>query len=397
MKHFSLLLGLALAVGAGACAGPDRPPCSRGEELETVCGFRNPEDIEFVETADIIIVSNMRHDGGQKSDGPLESGGFLSALLPQSRETHLLWPDGASAPDPSLGDPRCTEAPTAASFSPHGLTSIADANGATVYVAAHAGDGGGREAIEIFKLTGTASTTELTWKACIPSPDSVMINDVAVSADGLILASNYLPDSSHRHSVKASLFRQPTGDVMTWTRETGWSHLPETQSLMANGVALSRDGATALYTETIAQRLHRRAISTADGAIHIDLDGAPDNLTWTSRDTLLVATHTRAYELFGCFFRRGACRSAWAVYEITPETLKVTKRFAHSGDTIGAVATALEVNGEVFLSSVFDDRVGIIRLQDPIRDNATARGLNRPKLPRSSTGQLTCVAPCVRR
>ena len=110
----------------------------------------------------------------------------------------------------------------------------------------------------------------------------------------------------------------------------------------------------------MAGKLHRRALGDTRGAIHIDIEGSPDNLSWTSRGTLLLATHIDGVGLMGCFFRSGACRSSWAVYEITPATMVATRVLSHTGDLIGAVATALEVEGTLLLSSVFDDRIGIL-------------------------------------
>jgi hypothetical protein len=355
MKRNLLVFSAFLALTMAACAGPERPPCAAKGEIETVCGFRNPEDLEYVASASIVVVSNMRHNG------PHEDGGYLSGFTPSNRRTFALWQGGASAHDAGLGDPNCSEAPAQRAFYPHGLTSIVTDERALVYVAAHAGTLGGREAIEIFELNGDGEEARLIWKACIPSPSGVQINDLAVSPDGLLLASNYLPDPSMRHSIAASIFRRPTGDVMTWTDKEGWRHLPKTSALMANGVALSADGQTIFYAETIAGRLHRRALDDPSGRIYIDLNGLPDNLSWTARGTLLVAVHTSASELFRCFLRAGACRASWSVYEIEPTTLSIKNVVAHSGDSIGAVATALDVDGDLLLSSVFDDRIGLVR------------------------------------
>jgi sugar lactone lactonase YvrE len=350
------MTAVLMATMIGACASPERPPCTSDDEVPTLCGFRNPEDLEHVATAGVVLVSNMRHDG------PNPGGGYLSAMVPGGWVPRTLWGlagPSSSDPQPDIGDPTCTTAPEPDSFYPYGLSSIDVDDRQLVYVAAHAGDAGGREAIEIFELGGSGDGAELTWKACIPSDAQVQINDVAVSSDGMLLASNYMPDPSIlRHSLRSTIFRQPTGDVMTWTKQDGWTHLDDTEALMANGVALSKDGQTLFYVESVGAKLHRRSVSDARGAIHIDIEGAPDNLSWTSRGTLLIATHTEGAKMLGCFFRAGACRSAWSVYEITPETMAARRVLTHTGELIGAVATALETDGELLLSSVFDDRIG---------------------------------------
>ena len=358
MHSFALMTAALVATMVGACASPERPPCTNDGDIPTLCGFRNPEDLEHVATAGVVLVSNMRHDGANPG------GGYLSAMVPRTWVPRIIW--GHAGPSPSdpqadLGDPTCTSAPEPDAFYPHGLSSVEIDARQLVYVAAHAGDAGGREAVEIFELGGSGEDAELTWKACIPSDAQVQINDVAVSSDGLLLASNYIPDpSTMRHSLRAAIFRQPTGDVMTWTKQNGWTHLDDTEALMSNGIALSKDGQTLFYVETVGAKLHRRSVADARGAIHIDIEGAPDNLTWTSRGTLLIATHTEGAKMLGCFLRAGACRSAWSVYEITPETMAARKVLTHTGELIGAVATALEIEGALLLSSVFDDRIGIM-------------------------------------
>lgn len=355
VNKLAFFVGLSAAALGVGCDSRERPPCGTDAEITTICGFRNPEDLEYVRSASVLLVSNMRIDGAHPG------GGYLSAVLPGTWEPRAIWGgDGpaASAPDPSLGAETCADPPVPTEFRPHGLTATRrDDAMSLVYVAAHAGDSGGREAVEIFELSGEGANAQLTWKACIPSEGGVQLNDLAVSDEGLILASNYLPDPSPVHSVKASIFREPTGDVMTWTREDGWRHLEDTESLLANGVALSPDGKTIFYTETVAGTVHRRSIDSASGAIDIEIDGLPDNLTWTSRGTLLVATHDSGVGLMACLLRSGACRAGWAVYEITPETLAARLVVSHSGEAIGAVATAVEIDDQLLVSSVLNDRI----------------------------------------
>ena len=66
-----------------------------------------------------------------------------------------------------------------------------------------------------------------------------------------------------------------------------------------------------------------------------------------------------------CAFGRQPCRSGWAVYEIDPVTLAARPVLEHDGEDLGAVATALEVNGRIYLGAVFDDRVGTVPVMTP--------------------------------
>ena len=354
---------VAAILGAG-CTNPRErtacsPPASPGA-IGSICGFHNPEDIEYVRRPGLVVVSNMRF-GGILGD----EGGFLSAFEPGlDAVAFRLWPrdgDPAASPDPTLGDPRCTGAPKPDAFYPHGLTSRSDLDRALLYVVGHAGEAGSREAIEIFEVLGRGADARLAWKACIPTPGHIAANDVAISADGeRLVASNFQPDHSIRHTFAAGLLGSKTGNVITWTRNDGWKVVPDSESQMANGVAFARRGETILYAETMSGSVHRRPLGDGGGAIEVSIGGNPDNFTQTPRGTLLLATHTGGAAFMLCRFGRLPCKTSWEVYEIDPETLATHKVIEHDGSAVGAVATALEVDGIVYLGSVFDDRVGMV-------------------------------------
>jgi hypothetical protein len=277
-KAGTATLATLLFWASAGCNGADRAPCSLADEIGSPCGFRNPEDLEFVQHAGVVLVSNMRFDG------PVVDGGYIAAIVPGQWTPRTVWGTAeatAAAADPSLGDPDCTEPPDPLALYPHGLTSKRSGQRTLVYLTAHRGEEGGREAVEIFELGGEDESVSLTWKACVPTEDEIQANDVVVADDGTILVSNYVPDWSIRHTLRGALLGQATGDVMTWQPQRGWTHLEGTESRMANGVALTRNGETVFYSETLAGKFHRRPIDGPSGSIDIDIPGAPDNLTWT--------------------------------------------------------------------------------------------------------------------
>jgi hypothetical protein len=350
---------LALAL-AGGCGGPTRLPCSTRGPIGTICGFRNPEDLDYAKPAGVLLVSNMRFDRISTD------GGFISALDPSIGKPWTVWGREAgapAAPEPALGEPACTEPPAADAFYPHGLA-VATTGGRTlVYVVAHAGKLGGREGVEIFELTGEGEAAKLTWKACIPAGPKVNGNDVAVAPDGEVFMSNYEPDPSLRHMFEASIFGTHTGEIRAWRHGEGWRALEGTAASLPNGVAISHDGAKIFYTETMTGLVYRIPRSLEHGAVSIDVGGNPDNLTWARGGKLLVSTHTGGPAFLLCSFGWLPCHTSWEVYEIDPTTMASSRVLQHDGSIIGAVATALEVDDELYLSSVFDDRIGVVELQ----------------------------------
>jgi hypothetical protein len=349
---------------AGAC-GLDQPRrvCDLGGAIGTVCGFHNPEDVEHVERAGLVLVTNMHGWGGD----PL--GGFVAAYHPDSAEMFRLWPappavaGGDDDPDPALGDPACTSPPDAETFRPHGLTARSGRDRTLVFVAAHAGAGRGREAVEVFELEGRGRAARLRWKACIPTPGAVQANDVAVTRDGEVFVSNYQPDASVVHLIKASVLGARTGDLLAWRADRGWRHVDGTTAALANGVAVSGDGSTLFYTESATGMIHRVPRNGGGGAISVELTGNPDNLSWTRRGTLLVATHTAGSAFALCLFGwLQPCTTGWAVLEVDPATLAVKRVLEHDGDVLGAVSSAAQVGDTLVLGSVFDDRIGVVRV-----------------------------------
>ena len=362
----ALRTGVALAVSTStvAClAGTPRPPCDDSDPIHAVCGFRNPEDLEHVERAGVVLVTNLRFGAAD------DDGGFVSAYVIADGSVHRAWPadgasgGGASDPDPSLGDAQCSEPPAVDTFAPHGITARSSRDATLVFVTAHAGESGGREAVEIFGLEGTGHDARLVWKACIPTPDAIQANDVAVARDGAVVVSNFQADASLRHMIFGSLFGMDTGNVLLWESERGWREIKGTSASLPNGVAVSRDGNTIFYAESTKGLVHRVPRNGGSGAISVSIDGNPDNMTWSKRGKLLVATHTAGRAFGLCIFGRRPCKTSWAVFEIDPQTMAVKRVMQHDGVAIGAVSTALQVGDKLMLGSVFDDRIGIVEVR----------------------------------
>ncbi len=365
---------LAVAAWPAACGVPPRGTCNPDPPpgaVGTICGFANPEDVEVVSAAELLLVSEMRHErapgGGMLAALPL---GVSEQRPPRPRR---LWPTGDRTRDVNVapapaGDPSCIEPPAADAFSPHGVASApAGADVVRIAVVGH----GAREAIELFDLAGSGKAASLTWRGCVPLPPNTVANDVSIAPDGEIIVSNYMPSMRGLrglyYTVKSGL-GGITGDVMAWRAETGWRHLPGTAAACPNGVLVSRDGAMVYYAETGSGRISRvrRSGATAEQKPeHVVIGGNPDNLSLTPRGTILAATHTDGAAFLFCVFGRQPCRTGWSLFEIDPVTLGATQLLHHDGSAVGAVASAAEFAGRVYLGSVFDDRIGVWRRSTP--------------------------------
>jgi len=353
-----LVVTLALGCGDGSRGVCEpTPPLGR---LGTICGFTNPEDIEAVPAAGLLIVSEMRGRDG--------AGGSLVALVPPLTAPRPLWPTGDAAHDvgtaPPAGDPACTSPPPSDRFSPHGVASVQTPVRGLVHVAVIGHDA--REAVELFDLVGTGNLARLTWRGCIPLPPDVAGNDVALTLAGEVVVSNYQPTMrglrGAYHTVRSGLGR-PTGDVIVWRPGEGWRHVPGTSAAGANGVAVSPDGQMLFYAETGAGRVVRvpfAGLEAGAAPVVADTGGHPDNLSWSTRKTLLAGVHTSGAGMLKCLIT-SPCRSPWSILEIDPATMATSVLLQHDGALVGAIASVAELDGRFYFGAVFGDRIGVWR------------------------------------
>ncbi len=330
-----LFLALAsCATTRGACDGDD--------PIRTVCGFENPEDLAVVPEHDGVIVSQMRRDG---------AGGNLSVWSEGEGKPRRLWPlettpgiDGG----PAAGDPACPP-PAPDQFAPHGIF-VAPSG---LYVVNH----GGRESVEIFALDRSAQRLGARWLGCIELPAGTSANDVAVGPRGEVVVSNMSPPGELIWAALKSQLGMSTGDVLLWRAGAGWEHVANTAAGLPNGVAISADGAWLYYAESGASRVVRIR-PDGSGRAEVELDGRPDNLAWGPSGALSVAASSSFWDLAVCALRQ-PCRASWKVFEIDPARLEAREVLKHSGERMGAVATAQPAGERIYLSAVFDDRIGV--------------------------------------
>jgi hypothetical protein len=318
--------------------------CEPSQPLGTVCGFTNPEDVAFAASNGVLVVSQMDHGGDEGSIAAYEIGG------PAPKR---IWPTGSSgefARREGVGDPACAPV-DAAAFAPHGIVIGPEGR---VYIVNH----GGRESVEILTLEGQGPDVQAVWRGCIELPAGTSGNDIAVANDGEIVVANYMPSpGSFSGNLKTGL-GMVTGDILAWRAGSGWRHVPHTEASAPNGVAISSDGQKIFFAETGGRQLVRLRRHDGGARAEVAIDGAIDNLSWTSDGQLLVASHDSVMAFLGCA-TGGACRSPWSVWSINPDTLAVKRVFQHDGSVVGAVASAEEVGDRVYLSAVFGDRIGV--------------------------------------
>ena len=347
---------------------PEPQPCALPTavgELGAVCGFRDPEDLEYVPSLDRVLVSE---------EG---LGGRLLALRPSDLAAGpiVLWPPAPGARRSSLegtlprGD--CAPPEDPERHAPHGLSvlePITPGDPVRVAVVFHHLDEVGvvRDAVHFFELVDGGD--RLRWQGCIRYPEHAVGNDLVWLGGGSLLATRFvLADTPHQieRGVLLGSLGFETGDVLTWSPEQGWSPVPHTGAAIPNGIAVAPDGRAFYFADSGRWRV---AIvpwnGEADHIRYVQVGGAPDNLTISPSGRILATVVTLSGDLpfpFVCSFRGRTCRTGWAVWEIDPDTGSAAEILAGNGERIASVPVALEVGDFLLLGSIGDDRVGVFR------------------------------------
>ncbi len=369
--------GILAALAFAGCAGEPRGPCRPDpapEEVGSICGFQNPEDVEWIPEAGILVVSNMAARDGS-------AAGHLSALDlpgPQARPSSpfRLWPprEGVPPRGAPLEASDCADPPSASDFAPHGIASVRLHAGPLRLVVVNHGRG---ERIELFDVAGRGRRTELTWRGCFALPPGMVANDLSLAPDGTLAVTRY---GSHwggarqiLETVAAALGRD-TGEVRIRRPGGGFEPLPGTEGPSPNGVWLAPDGSRVVTAHTGSGQVVRVGLA-GGGVARVEVPGHPDNLSLSPGGVLRVATHLGGLQFLRCALGGGPCRSPFAVLEVREPGaagragpappgpgLATREILRHDGSAVGAVASVAEAFGRLYLGAVFGDRIGVWRL-----------------------------------
>ena len=357
----SAAIALACGGGPGAITG-----CDPADGLTPVCGFQNPEDLAPLPGGNWVAVSQF-----PRADG--SSPGSLVAFRPADGRKVVLFPDPSPEPHDhgrdhgeasGWGSTGCPGPPDPERFGPHGID--VDRGGHRLAVVNH----GGREAVELFEIGHTRQGLALVWRGCVPLPDGVWGNDVALLRDGGFLVTHMMPSGTtgQAFAVVRMLLGWNTGHVLEWQPESGFAVVAQSEGSGPNGIAVSTDGRDLYFAEWAGRRLvrlRRDGEGTVTGRDAVDLDHHPDNITWTRNGELLVTGQAGPIgEVLGCGgTENGTCALPFSVVEVGSGTLDVRVVIDHPATAQGAGTVALEVGDEVLIGTFDGDRIARTRFE----------------------------------
>jgi hypothetical protein len=354
---------IAVLLAALACGGQSESirDCVARGGIEPICGFENPEDLAVMPGGTWLVVSQFAGAGG-------EVGGSLVAFRPSDGRRHALFPDPDGEPsrgqaesdDERWGSPECPGPPDPEAFGPHGID--LDVRAHRLAVVNH----GDREAVELFEVGHDRRGLALFWRGCVPIPEDVWANDVALLPDGGFVLTRMLGAKGFDRilSILQMFFGGNTGWVLEWTPGEGVDRVPDSQGSGPNGIVVSRDGRTIYFAEWSGSRLVRLR-RDGDGNVldrrSIDLPHHPDNITWTRSGELLVTGQIGPLgELLACGdTEEGTCALPFSVIRVGPGTLDTMLVLEHDPAVAhGAGTVALEFRGDILIGTFDGDRLG---------------------------------------
>ena len=345
--RLSLLLVATLQVACSPLNSEPVPPgCETVANVQGICGFPAPEDIDVFPGGKFLLfspVSSMQ--GGQLQSLYVFDVNSLKAspIHYQTDKTATLW-----------GDPNCHTAP-GEQFSPHGVHISQRADGDWQVLAVNHV----RESVEMYQLLN-GDQPELLWRGCALAPANSDINDVVALPNGGLLVTHMLEKGS-MDVMEAMQSTENTGFIWRWRPGKGFDKFPGSDGIVPNGVAVSADGQSVYVTETGGQLLRKLDYATGEQQVVVKL-GPADNLSW-AEDGRLIATRVTGAMPADCFSAPGPCLGPFQVVALDPENLALTVLHDQQGKPMGAASVAVWLGDYLYVGSFKGQQIMRVNLQ----------------------------------
>ncbi|MBT3425103.1 MAG: hypothetical protein HOL98_03895 [Gammaproteobacteria bacterium] len=323
--------------------------CRAVDGITPICGFKNPEDLVQLPGTQQLLVSEM---GAFMTDAP---GKLLIYDIAAAQQLDL--PIEWSAGEEVWGDSACT-APEPDLFSPHGIDLSLKGNRLQLLVVNH----GGREAVEFFEVIAADEDWTLQWMGCALPPGDPFINDVVALSDGGFLVTHMWNKSIAFEEVGRRLLAgEKMGWVWEWQAETGFSFVANSQEVMPNGIAVSKDNKKIFINVYMGNKIIKldRGSGMVEGTFEIR---QPDNVTLDADGMLWIASHQQDPLNDTCTVEEGPCLLPFQVARVDSQTMLGETVLEHEGAPMGYVTVALKVDNEIYMGSAHGDRIARVSL-----------------------------------
>lgn len=357
------LAGLLCACLSGltACNNPDAiiHDCKSTEDIEAICHFQNPEDMERLPDGRTLLISQMGNMAGSLS------GNLVAFHTGTQTITPLFAPSSmnvtAEAPTENWGAD-CPGMP-GVEFSPHGI-SLKQRHDDRWQLAVI--NHGKRESVEMFEVLPAGQSFILEWRGCVIPSDGLYMNDVALLKNGGFVASHMFD----RHSpvvfglqtgMWKSQLGMDTGYVFEWLPDhpDTFRVLAESHGPFINGILISADDSkvfASVYAGNEIRRLDRVSGKQTGKTDVVQVD----NMAWDQQGSILAASHTGSkLDQLACTKNHGkTCGFGYTIVRIHPESMASENIFVHKGGApMGAATVAVQTADALYLGSFTGNRI----------------------------------------
>ncbi len=356
------LLTLTALFALTACGEKLTPitNCEKVDNIEPICRFTNPEDMELLPDNKTLLITQMGNMEGSKSGNLVAFDTVSQAIInlfpsPQGNHSTENW-----------GTTNCPGFP-GTEFSPHGI-SLKQRNDARLQLAVV--NHGGRESVEMFEVLQNNNQYTLEWRGCVLPPDGTYMNDVALMKNGGFVASHMFDKRAPKilglsTGMWKSQLGMNTGYVFEWlpTNPDNFRVLEESHGAFINGIEISADDLTVfanVYADNEIRKLDRESGKKLGSAHVIQTDNmAWDNSSPGNKGFLLGASHSGGkLDQMECMKYPGeTCGFGFTIVRINPETMATEKLFEHEGAPMGAATIARHVGDSLYIGSFSGNRI----------------------------------------
>jgi hypothetical protein len=328
---------ITFPVRAQNATGASVSDCRSEQGLTYLCGFILPEDVVNVGSTGLVLASGHRAPGHMYLIDP--ATGTWSELIHTA--AFRLQHDTSAYPE-------CPGPLNLEAFDVHGISLAETSPGRfSVYTTSH----GEREAIEIYALDVRGAAPVLAWTGCVLLEQDGYFNGVVRLADGGFVATRMRDRNSTTDSARGTI----SGRVFEWHPGGELKPVAGTELSLPNGIEVSADERYLYVAASGTQelvRFDRRA--TPIGKRTASTPMGPDNIHWDSNGKLLIAGPNPA----GPATCDGApCRTGWAVIEVDPQTLAISRLGGADGTAaMQRASAAIRVGNEIWVGSN-EDRI----------------------------------------
>ncbi|NKB32305.1 MAG: hypothetical protein GKR91_04335 [Pseudomonadales bacterium] len=299
--------------------------CEADGDVQFLCGPISPEDLAQILDSPWIVASGMEDDGYLYFTNSDELSSI--AVYPGTNANHQANSRYADCPGPLTSG-----------FHPHGVNLVPGENGIHTLLVVRHGD---RESIEIFEVSETNSTPELTWIGCVMAPDGIVFNSVVATPD---------------QGMAATHMNLPMGAVYEWQQGVGWEQVPGSESAGPNGIEISPDGNWFYIggwgTRSIIKLSRGQSEVVVDS---VDLPHHVDNVRWSIDGSLLAAGHVgpEVNSIIACLSQQQCDGVSTRVTRVDVNNLTAREIINYPSNPRFLLGTvAIEVGDEVWVGGI---------------------------------------------